>query len=82
MWIFKHRAWAEHIVVKRHIIVVCHEYGALQAFKQCLFPDIGVRVMDENAGIHISVGIDMEISPSACNAAAHIFRVILKIHGK
>lgn len=38
--------------------------------------------MDENAGIHIAIGVDVEISAPPDDAAAHIFGIALEIHGK
>ncbi len=38
--------------------------------------------MDENARLHIAVGIDMAVIPAAGNTAAHKLPVILEVKGK
>ena len=80
--ILQHRAGTQHILIERLTVVVCHHHGRLQRFQQCFLANIGIGIMDENTGINITVGINMEVTASACNTAAHIFRVILEIHGK
>ena len=44
---------------------------ALQRLQQAALPNVGVGIMNKNAGIRIAVGIDVEIALAACNAAAH-----------
>ena len=36
--------------------------------------------MDENAGLHVACGVDVEVIPAAGNAAADIFAVVLEVH--
>ena len=38
--------------------------------------------MDEHAGVHIAVGVDVEVAPSAGDAAAHKLAVVLEVHGE
>lgn len=38
--------------------------------------------MNEHAGIHIPVGVDMKIPSSAGDTPSHILAVILKIHSE
>ena len=38
--------------------------------------------MDEHAGVHIAVGVDVEVPPSAGDAAAHELAVVLEVHGE
>lgn len=47
--VIQNRAWTEHIVVPRLIIMISHEQRRLVSLKQALFPDIGIRVVDERA---------------------------------
>ena len=38
--------------------------------------------MDEYAGLHIAFYINVQVSPASCNAAAHVLRVVLEVHGE
>ena len=38
--------------------------------------------MDKDAGVNIAVGIDMQVAPSACDASADIFAVVLEVHAE
>ena len=38
--------------------------------------------MNEHAGVHITVGIDVQIPAAAGNTATHILRVVLEVHGE
>ena len=80
--VFQHWAWAEHVVVERHVIMVSHKERTLQAFQQRFFSDVRIGIVDKDARIHITVGIDVKIPFSAGNAAFYKFRVILEIHGE
>ena len=62
--------------------MVLHHHRTLQGFQETLFSDIGIGVMDEYTRIHIPVGIDVQITLSAGNAAADKFRIILEVHCK
>ena len=63
-------------------MVIGHKNGALQCLQQGAAADVGVGIVDEHTGVHVAVDVDVQIALSACDAAAHIFRVILKIHGE
>ena len=80
--IFQHRAGTQVIVIERLPIMIGHEDRRLEALQQGLLADIGVGVVDKHAGIHIAIGIDVQVSAATGNAATHIFSIILKIHGK
>lgn len=41
-----------------------------------------ILVMNEYAGINVTVGIDVQMTISSGNTSAYIFRVILEIHCK
>lgn len=69
------------IAVEWLIIPVCHKQGLPERIQQRDFPDIRAGIMDEYARLHIAVGIDMAIVPSACNAAAYKLSIILEVHG-
>ena len=62
--------------------MVRHKDGALQGLQQAHLPDVGVGVVDEDAGVHIAIGVDVEVAPPAGDAAAHILRVVLEVHGE
>ena len=40
--VFQHWAWAEHVVVERHVIMVSHKERTLQAFQQRFFSDYDI----------------------------------------
>lgn len=44
--------------------------------------DVAVGIVDEYTGLHIALSINVQIIPSAGDAAAYIFRIVLKIHGE
>ena len=44
--------------------------------------DVAVGIVDEYTGLHIALSINVQIIPSAGDAAAYIFRIILEIHGE
>ena len=46
------------------------------------FMKMCIRDRDKHTGFHISVGIDVAVEPSPCDAASHIPAVILEVHGK
>ena len=63
--VFKHRARAQMVVVERLTVPICLEERTLERLDECLFADVGVRVVYEHAGLDIACGVDMEIV-SAC----------------
>ena len=70
------------IVVERLIVPISLEQRASQTLKQSFFSDVGIRKMNENAGLHVALGVDVEIVSAARNTAADIFGVVLEIHNE
>ena len=77
--VFKHRAGAQVVVVEGLALVVFLEQGLLQALEQALVMDIGVGVVDKDAGLHIAGRVDMGILAAAGNAAVNVLAVILEV---
>ncbi len=44
--------------------------------------DIAVGIVDEHAGLHIALGVDVQLVPATGNAATHILDIILEVHGE
>ena len=80
--VFQHGAGAEHVLVEGLVVMVGHEHGGLQALQQALLPDVGVGIVDEHAGVHVAVGVDVQVAAAAGDAPAHILGVVLEVHGK
>lgn len=76
--VLQHGAGAQHVVIKGLPLVISHEDGRLEALQQCFFPDVAVGIVDEHTGVHIAVGIDVQIPASSGDTAAHILSVIWK----
>ena len=62
--------------------MIRHEHGGSQTVQQGFLPDVGIGIVDEHTGIDVAVGIDVEVSAAPGNAPAHIFAVVLEVHGK
>ena len=62
--------------------MVGHEDGTPQGVQQADLADVGIGVVDEYAGVHVAVGVDVQVAVSPGNAPAHKFRVVLEVHGK
>lgn len=67
--VIQKRTWAQHVVVERLVVMVGHEQRALIRLQQCLLTDVGIAVMDEGAGLDIAAGVDVQVAPSARDAA-------------
>ena len=80
--VFQHRTWPEHILVEGLIVMVSHEQRALQRVQQADVMDIAVGIVNEHTGLHIALGIDVQITAAAGNTAADKLGVILEIHGE
>lgn len=63
--ILQHGAGPQMVFIERLTIVVCHEQGRAQCFQQSLFPDVGIGIMNEHAGIAVTVGVDVEVTAAA-----------------
>lgn len=57
--VIQQRARAQVVAVSGLPGLVGLEEGALQGLQQSPFPDVGVGVVDEGAGLTVSVGVDM-----------------------
>jgi hypothetical protein len=62
--------------------VIGHEQRGAQRLQYGLLADVGIGVVDEHAGVHIAVGVDVEVAAAAGYAAADILRVVLEVHGE
>ena len=80
--IFQHGAGSQVVFVEGLIVVVGHKEGPFQNFQKGVVSDVGIRVVDKDARLRVPVGVDVEIIPSAGDAAVHIFPVVLEVHGK
>lgn len=80
--IFQHRAWAQVIFVEGLALLVSLKQRLAQAFEQGLFVDICVGVVDEYAGFHVAVRVNMAVKPSSGDASSDIGSVILEINGE
>ncbi len=58
------------ILVKGLVVPVRQEQGLLQGIQEGGFPDVGAGIVDEHAGLHVAVGIDVAVIPPPGNAAA------------
>ena len=82
LWVLQHGAGAEVVAVEGLMAVIGHEQRRLKGLQQGLFTDVGVRVMDEGAGLYVAVGVDVEIVAPACDAAAYVLAVVLEVDGE
>ena len=60
--------------------MISHKEGALQAFNQTHLMNVGSGIVDENAGIHITVGINVKVIAPAGNTSPNVLGVILEIN--
>ena len=78
--VFEHRAGPEHVVVERLSIMVGHEERGFHRLEQRFLADVRVGIVDEHAGVHVAVGVDVQIGASASDAAADELGVVLEVH--
>ena len=62
--------------------MILHKERTLQCLQQRFLSYVGIAVVNEGAGFHIPVGIDVQIAPSAGNAAVCVFTVIPEVQRK
>lgn len=62
--------------------MIGHKDRALEGIQQTGVMDVAVGVVNEYAGLHIAFGVDVQIAPPTGDTAAHIFRIVLEIHGE
>ncbi|MEE0845743.1 MAG: hypothetical protein U0L71_06065 [Eggerthellaceae bacterium] len=72
-------AGTQQVVVERLALVAFHEDGGSQSIEQRYIVDVGIRIVRENAWLHIARRIDMQVAPSARDAAAYEFAVVLEV---
>ena len=63
-------------------VVVGHKERAFERVQKRGLVDVAVGIVDEYAGFHISLCVDVQIVPSTGDTAAHILGVVLEVHGK
>ena len=80
--IFQHGTGLEQILVERLVIVIGHEQGRLIGFQKGLFPDVGVGIVDEGAGLDVAVGVDVQVAATAGDAAVDGLAVVLEVDGE
>ena len=80
--VLQHGAGAQMIVIEGLTVVIGHEDGTAHHIQQAHVPDIGVGIVDEHAGVAVTVGVDVQIPPSAGDTAAHILAIVLEVHGE
>ena len=62
--------------------MVGHKERAFERVQKRGLVDVAVGIVDEYAGFHVSLCVDVQIVPSTGDTAAHILSVVLEIHGK
>ena len=80
--VLKHRARAQHVGVPRVVLAIGLEDRLLQALEQRLVLDVGVGIVDEDARLHVSPGVDVAKDAPSRYTAADILAVVLEVHGK
>ena len=70
--VVQERTGAQGVVVEGLARVVGAEQRRLQRLKDRLVPDVGVRVVDEGAGLDVAVGVDVQVArPPATQPPAY-----------
>lgn len=80
--VFQHGARPQHVFVERLVVVIGLEKGTFQSLQKGVVVDVHVGVMDEHAGLHVALGVDMQVPSAAGNAAAHVLCVVLEVHAE
>ena len=80
--VLQHGAGPQHVVIEGLVVMVGHEQRGLQALQQGLLVDVGVGVVDEHAGIHVAVGVDVQVAAATGDTTAHVLAVVLEVHGE
>lgn len=80
--VLQHRAGTQMVAVEGLALVIFLEQGLLQAFQQALVMDVGAGVMDEYAGLHIAVGVDVSILAAAGDTAVNVLAVVLEVNAE
>ena len=67
------------VVVERLALVIFLEQGLLQALQQALVVDVGVGVVDKDAGLHIAGRVDVGVLTAAGNATVDVLAIVLEV---
>ena len=78
--VVKKRARSEIVRGEGLMLGVLLEERSLKGFNQRMLVDIRIGVVDECAWLAVSVRIDVQIEPSACDTAFHILPIIPEVH--
>ena len=68
------------VAVEGLVVVIGHEQRGAQRLEQRLFADVGIRVVDKSAGLYVAARADVQLAPSAGDAAADEFAVVLEVY--
>ena len=80
--VVEQRAGTQKVVRERLAFLVFTEERAAERFFKCTFVDIVRCIVDERARLAVAVGVDVEITPSACDTSADILAVIPEVEDK
>ena len=80
--VLQHRARTEVIVVERLSCLISLEQRLLQALDEALLLDVGLAVMNEDAGFHIAVRVDVAVVLAAGDTAVYHLTIVLEINGE
>ncbi len=69
------------VLVEGLAVVIAMNSGLCRHLQQAPVMDVGIGIVDEHAGLHVAVGVDVEIVAAAGDAAAHKLAVVLEVHG-
>ena len=80
--VLQHGTGAQHVVVEGLAVVIGAEEGGAQGFQQGLLADVGVRVVDEDAGVTVAVGVDVQVAATAGDTSADKLAVVLEVENE
>ena len=78
--VLQHGAGTQMVLVEGLAVVVRHEQRALKNLQNAAVVDVGIGIVDEDAGLCITGRVDVEVVAAARNAAADELTVILEVH--
>src|SRR5690554_586251 len=62
------------------VFTVLQKKGRLQRLEEAHLANVGTGVMNKGTGLHIAIGIDMQVAASPGDAAVDIFPVVPEIY--
>ena len=80
--IVQYRTGTKHVLIPGLVVVIAHEQRRAVSLQKSLLPDIGIRVVNESAGLDISICVNVAVAPSSRDAAAHILSVVPEVYSK